>query len=116
MTRYVFWTLILLSWLSSPAAADTLRCGAKVILVGDSDTRVRTYCGEPDSSDRETRSFPDGGKLDDRCFFGTVTVEEWHYERGYSGIPVTLMIVDGNVERIRFQTDEPEAGWASPCQ
>ena len=87
-----------------------------MIQVGDSDTRVRTHCGEPDSIDRETRSFPNGGKLDDRCFFGTVTVEKWHYERGYSGIPVTLMIVDGKIERIRFQTGGYEAGWVSPCR
>jgi hypothetical protein len=108
--------LLLVFGFSDFVGAATLRCGSKVIQVGDSDRRVRTHCGEPTSIERETRSFPDGGALDDRCFFGTVTVEKWNYERGYSGIPATVMVVDGKVERIRLQTGGYETGWASPCQ
>ncbi len=114
--QYVVWALVLTLGLSDGVAAATLRCGAKVIQVGDSDLRARTHCGEPDSIKRQTRSFPDGGRLDDRFFYGAVTVENWHYERGYAGIPAPLLIVDGKVERIRLQTGGYQARWTTPCQ
>lgn len=116
LRQYVVWIVVSTLGLSDVVTAATLRCGTKVIQVGDSELRVRTYCGEADGIEREVRSFPDGGKLDDRCFYGTVTVENWHYGRGYGGIPATLMIVDGKVERIRLQTGGYQAGWVTPCQ
>lgn len=114
--KYVVWISLLVFSLSDLADAVTLRCGSKVIQVSDSDERVRMHCGEPSSIERETKSFPDGGALDDRCFFGTVTVEKWNYERGYGGIPTTVMIIDEKVERIRVRTGGYDAGWVIPCR
>ena len=116
MRQYLIWMFLLIFGLSDAIATTTLRCGSKVIQVGNSYSRVRTHCGEPNSIERENRSFPDGGTLGDRCFFGTVTVEKWNYERGYSGIPATVMIVDGKVERISMRTGGYETGWVSPCR
>lgn len=112
--------LVLIVFLAFPftqlAADTTLRCASKVIQVGDSSERVRTHCGQPNSIERETMHFSDGGKLDDRCFFGTVTIERWQYDRGFGGIPATVMIVDGKVERIRLRTGGYESGLVSPCR
>lgn len=117
MKHHVVWIMLFAAALPSfTAAGTTLRCGTDVIQVGDSKERVRKHCGQPTSIKRETRTFSDGGKLDDRCFFGTVYIESWNYDRGYGGIPTTVMIVDGKVERIKLQTGGYESGWASPCR
>ena len=110
--------LLLLLASSHPGhiAATTLRCGVKVIQTGDADSRVLAYCGPPISIERDTRSFAEGGRLDDRCFHGIVTVEKWHYQRGAGGLPATIFIVDGKVERISFETGGFDAGWVSPCR
>jgi hypothetical protein len=114
--RFLACIFLIAFGLSNGIAATTLRCGSKVIRVGDTADRVRTHCGEPGAIEQESKFFQNGGTLGERCFFGAVTVENWIYERGYSGIPTTVTIVEGKVERIRLRTGGYDRGWVSPCR
>jgi hypothetical protein len=96
--------LILAPWvLTSPAAADMLRCGSSLIEVGDSLETVLNKCGEPAS--RQTVSEPvwvrgiDGNTYQS----GTQQWELWHYYRGPRQFPATLKIADGVVQSIDFE-------------
>ena len=45
---------------SGPAAADSMRCGSKLMTDGDPADKVVAYCGEPASIERGKSSAPTG--------------------------------------------------------
>ncbi len=95
--------VVLLS--SAPAAADAMRCGARIVREGDTRTAVRDLCGEP--SDVQSRSilrrptYYIGGR---QYYFGEamveVPVEIWTYNFGPYKLMRRVRFVDGVVEEI----------------
>lgn len=73
----------------SAAAEDNLRCGSRLVSVGDGKDRVRALCGEPsDVSFAGTigrRGYPNSGQYD-YSYFGPawveMPVEIWTYNFG----------------------------------
>jgi Protein of unknown function (DUF2845) len=55
-TRYwiVAAALLLMSW-TTPASADALRCGSRLVSEGDTPAAVRARCGEPGEISRGAR-------------------------------------------------------------
>lgn len=111
---HLIWIFLLLFGFSDYADARTVRCGNKVIRVGDTAEYVRDNCGEPASVERQARLFSNGGTLGERCFYASVTIERWTYKLTGS-IRIIVTVVEGKVERIRHQTGGFESGWRSPC-
>lgn len=91
--------------LTSPAEADAMRCGSRLIGDGATRTTVRELCGEP--SDVVTRTilrrpfFDLHGRI---VYFGDglieVPVEIWTYNFGPYKLMRRVRFVDGVVEEI----------------
>ena len=56
-------------------AADSTRCGSKVVAVGMSRAEILEYCGEPTSRQVEEQPVRAGTVVT-----GTTTLERWTYE------------------------------------
>lgn len=90
---------------SSPALADAMRCGNRLVRDGDTQTAVRELCGEP--SDVQTRSilrrpsFERNGRI---FYFGDsvveVPVEVWTYNFGPYKLMRRVRFVDGLIDEI----------------
>ena len=91
--------------LATPASADGMRCGSKLLSNGDPRAKVRQFCGEP--TDVQTRSilrrpiFNFGGRV---YTYGDgyveVPVEIWTYNFGPYKLMRQVRFVDGRVEDI----------------
>ena len=57
-------------------AADTLRCGSKIVETGMSMGDVEKYCGTPDSSETIDQDVRSGNRV-----VGTTQVHRWTYDR-----------------------------------
>ena len=68
---------ILLLVLANPAAAETLRCGSKIVTTGMSMEEVRKHCGSPSSSSTEDQDVRSGNRV-----VGKTQVHTWRYNRG----------------------------------
>jgi hypothetical protein len=98
--------LLCLAW--QPAAADdTMRCGTRLVRVGDGKDKVRTLCGEPTST-----SFAGyvGGPRYDYGPYGysylwpgwtTLPVEIWTYNLGPNKLVRTLRFLGDELDEIR---------------
>ena len=78
--------------------AEALRCGSKVVSLGDTQYQVRQRCGEPDDVTRRwvtvyQRVSPDREVAVD------VEVVEWLYDFGRNRLVTHLRFVDGVLER-----------------
>ena len=62
--------------LASPAFADTLRCGSKIVETGMSMDEVKKYCGSPSSTSVEERDVRSGNRV-----VGTTQFHTWRYNR-----------------------------------
>jgi hypothetical protein len=86
------------------ASADTLRCGSKLILEGDSIDKVLEFCGEPVETKRTwiTRQprFEYGGQ--EIPFEGTedVPVDLWTFDFGPNKLMRRIRFVAGKVDSI----------------
>lgn len=90
---------------STPAFADAMRCGTRIVRNGDTQTAVRDFCGEP--SDVQTRSilrrpsFERHGRI---FFYGDsvveIPVEVWTYNFGPYKLMRRVRFVDGLVDEI----------------
>ena len=60
----------------SPAFADTLRCGSKIVQTGMTMTEVKKYCGQPSSTSVEDRDVRSGNRV-----VGTTQFHTWRYNR-----------------------------------
>jgi hypothetical protein len=102
--RILFAILLALSC-SSPAWADAMRCGNRLVRDGDTQTLVRDFCGEP--SDVQTRSivrrptFQRHGRI---YYYGDgyveVPVEVWTYNFGPYKLMRRVRFVDGLIDDI----------------
>jgi hypothetical protein len=57
-------------------AADTLRCGGKLVETGMTMAQVETYCGQPDSSETQDQDVRAGNRV-----IGTTQMHLWTYDR-----------------------------------
>lgn len=69
---FVLWTLTP----TAAEAADTLRCGSKIVETGMSMAEVENYCGSPDSSETIDQDVRSGNRV-----VGTTQLHRWTYER-----------------------------------
>jgi hypothetical protein len=90
--------------IASGAAADSVRCGSKVITEGDTIEKVREYCGEPTETQRTwmTRQprFEYGGQ--EIPFEGSedVPVDLWTYDFGPNKLVRRIRLIAGKVDSI----------------
>ncbi|BAU76588.1 DUF2845 domain-containing protein [Metapseudomonas furukawaii] len=80
--------------LATPAGADTMRCGSRLISLGDRAFEVLQKCGEP--AHRDQVGYTLGG-YDRREF----TVEEWVY--GPNNGMLSILTFEGN-RLVRIET------------
>lgn len=98
--------LVLLATLplaAAPAHAETLRCGNKLVHVGDTAGEVVAKCGEPQA--RQTirepihaRNVGGGTRI-----VGTTEIEVWRYERGSRSFPAVLKFEGGVLKSLEFE-------------
>ncbi len=62
--------------LATPAFADTLRCGSKIVETGMSMDEVKKYCGSPSATSVEERDVRSGNRV-----VGTTQFHTWRYNR-----------------------------------
>lgn len=73
------------------AWADTMRCGDKLIQVGDSITTVKALCGAPAAVQQGVK---ENGTAE-------VPMETWTYDRGPNQFLVNIRFVNGQVVEIK---------------
>ena len=104
MHRYCVFMLSLV--LAAPAwAADSLRCGSRLVTLGDSKVRVLDVCGEPLAREVVgSRTLHQGT----RGFFleSTEVVERWTYDAGLTHFRRELTFSGGRLVEIEF-VDKP---------
>ncbi len=92
--------------LAAPAwAADSLRCGSRLVTLGDSKVRVLDVCGEPLAREvLGSRTLHQGT----RGFFleSTEVVERWTYDAGRTHFRRELTFSGGRLVEIEF-VDKP---------
>jgi len=81
---------------SAPAAADSMRCGSKLMTDGDPIAKVEAYCGPPAGIERREilRSYSYHRGLPVRGSF-EVSVEFWTYNFGPNKLMYRLRFEDG---------------------
>ena len=82
--------------LSGPAAADSMRCGTKLMTDGDPSDKVLAYCGEPASIERREilRGYGYHRGLTVHSAY-EVSVEMWTYNFGPHKLMYRLRFEDG---------------------
>lgn len=80
--------------IAPPAAADSYRCGRKLIRTGDRTADVLRICGEPLAKDRGAEAIPGAGPA-------RVRVERWYYQRSGRSLQRVVLISQGRVVAIR---------------
>jgi hypothetical protein len=84
-----------------------MRCGDKLVMVGDSMAAVRAYCGRPAAIQHSVKVSATtdrvGGRRvsQSRTVGAAVPVETWTYNRGPKKLLVTIRFVDGSVVAIK---------------
>lgn len=86
--------LAVLIALPAITAADSYRCGRKLIRTGDSTADVLRVCGQPASKDRGRANVREGGAT------RNVPVERWHYKRSSRSLSRIVNIYRGRVVSI----------------
>ena len=107
--------LILVLGDSSRVSADRLRCGTRVIMVGDTKSKVIAECGVPDSvekweEERIMRDFhypvyPESyydGSREPFLVKTLVNIEEWYYNLGATRLIRYLRFENGKLKKITF--------------
>lgn len=93
--------IILCLMVASHAWADSMRCGNKLIEVGESMAAVQAFCGSPADVQhgvvvKATSTAGAGGGTRDTVG-AEVPVETWTYNRGPNQLLVSIRFVDGKV-------------------
>jgi hypothetical protein len=89
MHRLVVIALLAVTAAGTAAAEDTLRCGSRLVSVGDGKDKIRALCGEPSdvafAGTIGRRGYPNSGQYD-YSYFGPawieMPVEIWTYNFG----------------------------------
>jgi starvation-inducible outer membrane lipoprotein len=71
--------------ISGDSAAQTVRCGGKIVEVGMSADEVLRYCGPPTRKEVEEHDVRSGGRV-----VGVTYLHRWYYDRGFAGKPKVL--------------------------
>lgn len=61
----------------TPALADTLRCGSKIVTTGMTQEEVLKYCGKPSAAEIEEHDVRAGARV-----VGKTQLHIWTYNRG----------------------------------
>ena len=93
--------LLSLAVSTAVSAVDSLRCGSRLVYLGDSKVKVRQLCGEPlvrEVVASRTR------RLGTPVAFTEITelVEMWTYEVGPTHFSRELTFIGGDLETIEF--------------
>jgi hypothetical protein len=104
--------------MATPAHADGLRCGGRLLRDGDTRAEVRAFCGEP--ADVQTRTilrrphYTVSGRI---VYFGDglveIPVETWTYNFGPNKLMRRVRFVDGileSVETLGYGYNDPQRG------
>jgi hypothetical protein len=94
--------------MASAIAEDTLRCGSRIVSVGDGKDKVRSICGEPTSvsfvGSIGRRAYPSFDPYD-YSYFGPawveLPVEVWTYNLGSSKLLRKMRFVGDELVEIR---------------
>ena len=98
------------------SVADAIRCGSRLLLVGDSSAELGALCGQPAQIDRST-GYPGGGNVragvrapaggsDDQ-----ISVETWTYNFGPNLLMQRVRIENGvivQIESLGYGYNEPD--------
>lgn len=89
------------------AWGGAMRCGNKLVVVGDSMAAVRAYCGRPAQAQRSvavsatTTRVGGRGVSRSRTAGAAVPVETWTYNRGPRKLLMSVRFVDGRVVAVK---------------
>ena len=103
MTRIVAAVSVVISVVSAPAWADTLRCGSSLIKEGDTQGDVQDKCGEPQS--KQTYTEPVLARRENGTAYevGTTSRDVWRYKRGSGEFPAVLTFEGGVLKKLEFE-------------
>jgi len=85
MFRSLFLVTIAALAIADHAAAQTARCGGKIVQVGMTADEVLKYCGPPTRKEVEEHDVRSGGRV-----VGVTYLHRWYYDRGFTGKPKVL--------------------------
>lgn len=91
-----FLTVLFLLLATSDIAADSYRCGRKLIRTGDSSGDLLRICGEPQYKDRGTEKIYANGKT------VNVRVERWYYRKNSRSVERIVMLQGGRIVAIEL--------------
>ncbi len=98
MKKMILGTILLALALASsdPAAADSMRCGSKLMTDGDPQDKVEAYCGQPASIERHEilRGYGYHNNIPIHSSY-EVSVELWTYNFGPNKLMYRLRFEDG---------------------
>ncbi len=84
-------------------AEDSLRCGSRLVSVGDGKDKVRTLCGDPTSVSY-------GGTVRRREGYPRGPYDDWYFGPGWVDLPVELWTYNFGssklLRKLRFVGDE----------
>jgi hypothetical protein len=86
-----------------PAAADTFRCGSKLIRVGDAQSYVQGKCGEPTSKETITEEIRAVGRLGGTNVVGTASRDIWRYRKSSRQFAAVLTFEGGVLKKLEFE-------------
>jgi hypothetical protein len=94
-------TMTMLALAAAPAvAADSLRCGSKIVRVGMTMSEVRQHCGGPSDSSTEVQDVRAGTRV-----VGKTEVHTWRYDRGSAQRTAVLEFDQEKLMSIRYESD-----------
>lgn len=85
---------LLLTCCLQEVAADSYRCGRKLVRSGDSPADVLRVCGQPLRKDRSYEKVQEGGAVK------SLPVERWYYRQGRRSLEHMVIIYRGKVVAI----------------
>lgn len=99
----LFTVAALLLLLQTPATADeTIRCGSRIVRIGDTAAEVAGKCGAADStrtwSETRTETIWDKGYAIERQVL--IVYDEWLYNLGRNRLVRELVFTDGRLSQI----------------
>lgn len=84
----------------SPAEAETFRCGQRIASPDMSVEELLEICGEPTDRTVATVDVYARTAAGGRVKTGTSIIETWTYDRGSQSFAMTVIIVDGKIQRM----------------
>jgi hypothetical protein len=101
----LFAALLLTSGFASNALADSLRCGNRLVTLGDTRAAVLSVCGEPNDVEKRTIVRRAGYALNGSVFYSNeayveLPVEVWTYNFGPYKLLRRVRFIDGRVDDI----------------